>query len=73
MREPTDVLARQRRDLPALTGIRFFAAWYVVLFHALPGLARRYPVPKLLATFLSNGYLAVGLFFLLSGFILTYL
>jgi peptidoglycan/LPS O-acetylase OafA/YrhL len=52
MREPTDVLARQRRDLPALTGIRFFAAWYVVLFHALPGLARRYPVPKLLATFL---------------------
>jgi len=72
MREPTDVLARQRRDLPALTGIRFFAAWYVVLFHALPGLARRYPVPKLLATFLSNGYLAVGLFFLLSGFILTY-
>jgi peptidoglycan/LPS O-acetylase OafA/YrhL len=68
----TDVLARQRRDLPALTGIRFFAAWYVVLFHALPGLARRYPIPKLLVTFLSNGYLAVGLFFLLSGFILTY-
>ena len=66
------MLARQRRDLPALTGIRFFAAWYVVLFHGLPGLARRYPVPKLLATFLSNGYLAVGLFFLLSGFILTY-
>jgi peptidoglycan/LPS O-acetylase OafA/YrhL len=67
-----DVLSRQRRDLPALTGVRFLAAWYVVLFHALPGLARRYPVPKLLATFLSNGYLAVGLFFLLSGFILAY-
>jgi len=42
------------------------------MFHALPGLAHRYPVPKLLATFLSNGYLAVGLFFLLSGFILAY-
>jgi peptidoglycan/LPS O-acetylase OafA/YrhL len=48
------------------------AAWYVVLFHALPGLAHRYPVPKLLQTFLNNGYLAVGLFFLLSGFILAY-
>jgi peptidoglycan/LPS O-acetylase OafA/YrhL len=35
-------------------------------------LAHRYPLPKLLGTFLSNGYLAVGLFFLLSGFILAY-
>jgi peptidoglycan/LPS O-acetylase OafA/YrhL len=69
---PPENLTRQRQALPALTGVRFLAAWYVVLFHALPGLARRYPVPKLLETFLSNGYLAVGLFFLLSGFILAY-
>ena len=62
----------RRRDLPALTGVRFLAAWYVVLFHAYPGLARRYPIPRSLETFLSNGYLAVGLFFLLSGFILAY-
>jgi peptidoglycan/LPS O-acetylase OafA/YrhL len=52
--------------------VRFFAAWYVVLFHAYPGFARRYPIPHALETFLSNGYLAVGLFFLLSGFILAY-
>jgi peptidoglycan/LPS O-acetylase OafA/YrhL len=65
-------LTRRRRDLPALTGVRFLAAWYVVMFHALPGLARRYPVPKWMATFFSNGYLAVGLFFVLSGFILAY-
>ena len=44
----------------------------MVLFHAYPGFARRYPIPRLLETFLSNGYLAVGLFFLLSGFILAY-
>lgn len=62
----------RRRDLPALTGVRFFAAWYVVLFHAYPGFARRYPIPHALETFLSHGYLAVGLFFLLSGFILAY-
>ncbi len=43
-----------------------------MLFHAYPGFVRRYPVPRALETFLSNGYLAVGLFFLLSGFILAY-
>jgi peptidoglycan/LPS O-acetylase OafA/YrhL len=43
-----------------------------VLFHAYPGFVRRYPVPRAFETFLSNGYLAVGLFFLLSGFILAY-
>jgi peptidoglycan/LPS O-acetylase OafA/YrhL len=62
----------RRKDLPALTGVRFLAAWYVVLFHAYPGFVRRYPVPRAVETFLSNGYLAVGLFFLLSGFILAY-
>lgn len=69
---PRPEVPTRRRELPALTGVRFLAAWYVVLFHAYPGLAHRYPVPQLLATFLSNGYLAVGLFFLLSGFILAY-
>jgi peptidoglycan/LPS O-acetylase OafA/YrhL len=44
----------------------------VVLFHAYPGFIRRYPLPHALETFLSHGYLAVGLFFLLSGFILAY-
>ena len=43
-----------------------------MLFHAYPGFVRRYPVPRSLETFLSHGYLAVGLFFLLSGFILAY-
>ncbi|HEY2820926.1 MAG TPA: acyltransferase [Candidatus Acidoferrum sp.] len=52
--------------------MRFLAAWYVVLFHAYPGFVRRYPLPHALETFLSHGYLAVGLFFLLSGFILAY-
>jgi peptidoglycan/LPS O-acetylase OafA/YrhL len=44
----------------------------VVLFHAYPGFVRRYPLPPALETFLSHGYLAVGLFFMLSGFILAY-
>jgi peptidoglycan/LPS O-acetylase OafA/YrhL len=66
-----DVITR-RLELPALTGVRFLAAWYVVLFHAFPGLAHRYPLPRGIGIFLSHGYLAVGLFFVLSGFILAY-
>jgi len=65
---PATALTRHRSSLRALTGIRFFAALYVVLFHTrvptlLHGLAQN---------FFANGYLAVPLFFLLSGFILAY-
>ena len=64
--------ASRRESLPALTGIRFFAACYVVLGHALPWVEHRAALTSPLKTFLSNGYLAVCLFFLLSGFILAY-
>jgi len=59
-------------SLPALTGIRFFAAFYVVLTHSLPWIKNRVSLPLPIANFFSNGYLAVCLFFLLSGFILSY-
>ena len=54
-------------ELPALTGIRFFAASLVFLAHVsnLPGAA-------CLATRYNLGNLGVSLFFVLSGFILTY-
>jgi peptidoglycan/LPS O-acetylase OafA/YrhL len=60
--------ATPRADLPALTGIRGLAAWFVVLYHVRLG-----PLPYLpgwanLA--LAKGYLAVDLFFMLSGFVL---
>jgi len=61
-----------RSPLPALTGLRFFAAFYVVLGHSLTWLSSRFPLPAFVKTFLGNGYLAVCLFFLLSGFILSY-
>ena len=62
----------RRVNLPALTGIRFFAAFYVVLSHALSWLSAHFALPGWLHIFLSNGQLAVALFFLLSGFILAY-
>jgi peptidoglycan/LPS O-acetylase OafA/YrhL len=66
------IYAEDRPSLPALTGVRFFAAFYVVLFHVLPFLKARYPLPMPVQILLSNGSLAVGFFFLLSGFILGY-
>ena len=65
-------LTRHRRTLPALTGIRFLAAFYVVLSHGMPWVRRTFAVPRALQTLLGNGYLAVNLFFILSGFILAY-
>ena len=62
---PRDPLPSQ---LGALTGVRGVAAWLVVLFHARPwteGLLH----PALLKVF-SFGYLAVDLFFMLSGFVI---
>ena len=58
------------RHLDALTGLRGIAAWMVVLFHirlSLTGL-----LPSWAIAGLGKGYLAVDLFFMLSGFVLWY-
>ena len=59
------------QSLPALTGIRGFAACWVVLFHVdgllapyLPGIGR--------VSFFRSGFRGVDLFFLLSGFVLMH-
>jgi peptidoglycan/LPS O-acetylase OafA/YrhL len=57
-----------RVNLPALTGIRGVAAWFVVLYHIRGGAASQLP-PEVIAV-LAKGYLAVDLFFMLSGFVL---
>lgn len=55
-------------DLPALTGIRGIAAWLVVLFHVRLAMLTTLPPEAIQA--LGKGYLAVDLFFMLSGFVL---
>jgi peptidoglycan/LPS O-acetylase OafA/YrhL len=57
-----------RADLPALTGMRGIAAWFVVFYHIRLSLAASLP-PEAIAVF-AKGYLAVDLFFMLSGFVL---
>ncbi len=60
-----------RPDLPALTSIRFFAALWVVLFHVREIGLWTGGTP-LYQSIISVGYLGVGFFFVLSGFILVY-
>jgi peptidoglycan/LPS O-acetylase OafA/YrhL len=62
----------RRSALPALTGIRFIAALYVVFFHFGASFAQRHGAPAPAFCFLANGWTAVTLFFMLSGFILSY-
>ena len=56
--------------LGALTGIRGIAAWMVVLYHVRKSLILLLPADAI-AVF-AKGYLAVDLFFMLSGFVLWY-
>lgn len=58
------------RHLDALTGIRGIAAWGVVLYHIRLSLSGLLPPPVLAV--LAKGYLAVDLFFMLSGFVIWY-
>jgi peptidoglycan/LPS O-acetylase OafA/YrhL len=56
--------------LDALTGIRGLAAWLVVIYHVWASLHDIWP-ESVIAVF-AKGYLAVDLFFVLSGFVLWF-
>ncbi|HTX39593.1 MAG TPA: acyltransferase [Bryobacteraceae bacterium] len=57
-----------RDTIRALTGVRFLAAFHVVCFHYASG-----PIGLPFARhIIENGWMAVNLFFILSGFVLTY-
>lgn len=60
------VVTARKPQLPALTGIRTLLALSIVLFHFTP------PHLGLLYPFVDSGYVFVGVFFLISGYILTY-
>lgn len=64
----TATAAEPRAMVPALTGLRGLAAWFVVLFHIRTGAQSQ--LPPLAMDILGKGYVAVDLFFMLSGFVL---
>jgi peptidoglycan/LPS O-acetylase OafA/YrhL len=59
-------------EIRPLTGIRGFAASLVVVYHFYPSWVLLLPGLRLFAPFASRGHLGVDLFFILSGFILSY-
>lgn len=64
---------RQIRHFEGLDALRFFAAFTVVLHHA-EQIRRKAGLPHLKDySFFNNGGLAVSFFFVLSGFLITYL
>lgn len=58
----------QRDDIQSLTGLRGLAAWWVVIYHFRDPIAPY--VSPLFFRFIELGYLAVDLFFILSGFVI---
>ena len=62
----TNALASRKPPLPALTGLRTLLALSIVFFHFTP------PHMGLLYPIIDNGFVFVGFFFLMSGYILSY-
>lgn len=69
-------MTTNRRQLPALTGVRFFLALWVVVYHQSGSLLEWIGGPPALhqaaASLVLTGYSAVSAFFVLSGFVLAY-
>src|SRR5579863_9108994 len=63
----------RREELPALTGLRFVAAFSVLLAHSASILMRSYETPGSAVFWLKQGSgLGMTLFFVLSGFVIHY-
>jgi peptidoglycan/LPS O-acetylase OafA/YrhL len=60
------------KTINSLTGVRFLAAMLVFLFHFGAAFSERIGMPDFVSNFLHNGKIGVSVFFVLSGFILTY-
>jgi peptidoglycan/LPS O-acetylase OafA/YrhL len=56
----------------SLTGIRALGAWWVVIYHLQPELVPLISQQSFLVNFVGFGHIGVTLFFVLSGFILSY-
>ena len=67
-----EIVGQPNSDILPLTGIRGFAALWLVLYHLFPLFRQEFPDALLAQNFVRFGYLAVDLFAILSGFIIAY-
>src|SRR5215467_9103842 len=69
----SSVVAEKLGDLPALTGLRFFAAFFILVGHGTRMMLKLTPEPQL-ALAIASTFLEIGmeLFFVLSGFVIHY-
>ena len=68
LERPAQAIPIANPQIHALTSLRGIAAWWVVLFHFDTYLLPYIPVAVF--QFIAKGYLAVDLFFCLSGFVI---
>lgn len=70
--EPDAGAPRKQAEIAQLTGIRGVAAAWVVLYHFQPQIFALAPELRPLSVVFGGGYLAVDLFFVLSGYIIAF-
>ena len=59
-----------KQFFPALTGYRAIAAWIIFIYHFMPFNSPKYPL--WIKSFVAQFHIGVDLFFVLSGFLITY-
>ena len=62
----------KRSEIRPLTSLRFVAAFWVVAYHYLTPALLAHDAPGWLVTFSAAGFVGVPVFFVLSGFVLSY-
>lgn len=61
-----------KQFFPALTGFRAIAAWMIFIYHFFPFKNINHSYPKWIAQFIWEFHIGVDMFFVLSGFLITY-
>lgn len=65
-------MLNNKQFFPALTGFRAIAAWIIFLYHFFPFKNANHSYPKWIADIIWEFHFGVDMFFVLSGFLITY-
>lgn len=65
-------MLNNKQFFPALTGFRAIAAWMIFIYHFFPFKNANHSYPKWIADIIWEFHFGVDMFFVLSGFLITY-